>query len=238
MRWAAAALLVVGTLPVPQRPAMLDAFESTSGWRAQPADGVSLRIASDSGFRGRALRLDFDFQGRGGYAVVRKAFNFAVPANYELSFRIRGNAPPNTLELKFIDPSGDNVWWSNQPAFEFPRAWTEVIRKKRHITFAWGPKGGGDLTRVAAIEFAITAGTGGKGTVWLDELQLRPREPDRPYAQTPVVAATSDAAGAEGRRALDGDSTKASGNHLRQVLQSDPADRERWQRYFMRHLTK
>ena len=207
MRWAATALLVVGTLPVPQRPTVLDAFESTNGWRAQPADGVSLRIASDSGFRGRALRLDFDFQGRGGYAVVRKAFNFAVPSNYELSFRIRGSAPPNTLELKLIDPSGENVWWSNQPGFEFPRAWTEVIRKKRHITFAWGPKGGGDLTRVAAIEFAITAGTGGKGTVWLDELQLRPREPDRPYAQTPVVTATSEAVGAEGRRATDNDST-------------------------------
>src|SRR5688572_9287576 len=115
MRWAAATLLVVGTLPVPQRPGVLDAFESTNGWRAHPADGVLLRIASDSGFRGRALRLDFDLQGRGGSAVARKAFNFTVPANYELSFRIRGNAAPNTLELKLIDPSGENVWRSTQP---------------------------------------------------------------------------------------------------------------------------
>jgi len=207
MRWAAAALLVVGTLPVPQRPVVLDAFESTKGWRAQPADGVSLTIATDSGFRGRAMRLDFDFHGRGGYAVARKAFNFAVPANYEFSFRIRGNAPPNTLEFKLVDPSGENVWWSNQPDFAFPPAWTEVVRKKRHITFAWGPKGGGDLSRVAAIEIAITAGTGGKGTVWIDELQLRPREPDRPYALTPAVTATSEAAGSDARRALDNDST-------------------------------
>ena len=207
MRWAAAALLAVGTLQPRQRPTTLDAFESTSGWRAQPADGVSLRIASDSGFRGKALRLDFDFHGRGGYAVARKAFNFTVPANYEFSFRIRGDAPPNTLEFKLIDPSGDNVWWSNQPGFEFPRSWTEVVRKRRHITFAWGPKGGGDLTRVAAIEIAITAGSGGKGTVWIDELQLRPREPDRPYALTPTVTATSEAVGSEARRALDNDST-------------------------------
>ena len=209
MRRAAAALLIAGTLPVTQRPVMLDAFESTNGWRAQPADGVSLSIASDSGFRGRALRLDFDFHGRGGYAVARKAFNFTVPANYEFSFRIRGNAPPNTLELKLIDPSGENVWWSNQPSFEFPKTWTEVIRKKRHITFAWGPKGSGDLARVAAIELAITAGSGGKGSVWIDELQLRPREPDRPYSLTPVVTATSEAVGAEARRALDKDSTTA-----------------------------
>jgi hypothetical protein len=209
MRWAAAALLIAGTLPATQRPVMLDAFESTNGWRAQPADGVSLSIASDSGFRGRAMRLDFDFHGRGGYAVARKAFNFTVPANYEFSFRIRGNAPPNTLEFKLIDPSGENVWWSNQPSFEFSKTWTEVVRKKRHITFAWGPKGSGDLTRVAAIELAITAGSGGKGSVWIDELQLRPREPDRPYSLTPVVTATSEAVGAEARRALDKDSTTA-----------------------------
>ena len=80
MRWAAAALLLAGTLPAPQRPAMLDAFESVNGWRATPSDGVSLRVSADSGFRGRAMRLDFDFHGGGGYAVVRKAFNFTVPA--------------------------------------------------------------------------------------------------------------------------------------------------------------
>lgn len=208
MKWTwAASLVLAGTLPLVQRPTVLDPFESLNGWRAQPSDGVSLRLSSDSGVRGRAMRLDFDFQGRGGYAVARKAFNFTVPANYEFSFRVRGDAPLNTLEFKLVDPSGDNVWWSNQPGFEFPRTWTEVVRKKRHITFAWGPKGGGELTRVAAIEIAITAGTGGKGTVWIDELVLRPREPDRPYALVPNVAASSESAGFEARRALDGDST-------------------------------
>jgi hypothetical protein len=216
MRRVAAALLLaggmstagtVGSEPGAQKPALLDGFESVKDWRAQPSDGVSLRVSSDSGFRGRAMRLDFDFHGGGGYAVVHRAFNFTVPANYEFSFRIRGDAPPNTLEFKLVDPSGDNVWWSNQPGFEFPRAWTEVVRKKRQIVFAWGPKGGGDLTRVAAIEFSITAGTGGKGTVWIDELQLRPREPDRPYALTPAVTATSESTGFEARRALDRDTT-------------------------------
>ena len=208
MKWtSAAAFLLIGMLPLAQRPTALDSFESVNAWRAQPSDGVSLRISSDSGFRGRAMRLDFDFQGRGGYAVARKAFSFTVPANYEFSFRIRGEAQSNTLEFKLVDPSGDNVWWSNQPGFEFPRAWTEVVRKKRHIKFAWGPKGGGELTRVAAIEIAITAGTGGKGTVWIDELVLRPREPDVPYALTPNVSASVDVPGFEARRVLDADST-------------------------------
>ena len=33
------------------------------------------------------------------------------------------------------------------------------------------------MKRVAAIEFAITAGTGGKGTVWIDDLKLTPLDP-------------------------------------------------------------
>ena len=36
--------------------------------------------------------------------------------------------------------------------------------------------------------------------MWIDELQLRPREPDRPYTLTPVISATSEAAGFEARR--------------------------------------
>jgi hypothetical protein len=210
MNWRAAALVLAGSmivLPPAQRTTTLDAFESVNDWRAHPSDGVSLRVSTDSGFRGRAMRLDFDFHGRGGYAVVHRTFNFTVPANYELAFRIHGDSPPNNLELKLIDPSGDNVWWSNTTSFDFPHTWTEVVRKKRQITFAWGPKGGGDLTKVAAIEFAITAGTGGKGTVWIDELQLRPREPDRPYTLTPLVVATSETTGFEARRAIDGDTS-------------------------------
>jgi hypothetical protein len=211
MRWVASALVMAATLGAPnaQKPAVIDAFESTNGWTARPSDGVSLRLSTDSGFRGRAMRLDFDFHGGGGYAVAHKAFNFSVPPNYEFTFRIRGDAPLNTLEFKLIDPSGDNVWWSNQPGFEFPRTWTDVVRKKRHITFAWGPKGGGDLGRVAAVEFAITAGTGGKGTVWIDQLELRPREAEGPYTLTPVVAATADSPGSEARQVLDGDSATA-----------------------------
>ena len=123
MKWSAAALLLVGTLPAAQRPAVLDAFESTNDWRARPSDGVSLRVSSDSGFRGRAMRLDFDFNGRSGYAVVRKPFNFTVPANYEFSFRVRGDAPQNTLEFKLVDDKVSStgvVIGRYEPAGEIP----------------------------------------------------------------------------------------------------------------------
>src|ERR1043166_9035421 len=148
---------------------VLDDFERSSGWEGAPSDGVPLRLSLDTGLHGRALRVDFDFHGGGGYAVFRKPFDLALPANYAFAWQMRARARRNNLELKLVDSSGDNVWWSNQRDFAFPETWTEIQRKKRHVEFAWGPLGGGDIRRVKSIEFAITAGSGGKGTVWLDD---------------------------------------------------------------------
>jgi len=179
----------------PTRPVVIDAFDSVSQWTAIPADGVEITIHPDSGVHGRSMRLDFDFHGHGGYAVVRRALSLAVPENYEFSFAIRGVAPANALEFKLADSTGENVWWSNTPNFVFPREWRTITRKKRHISFAWGPTTDRELRRVFAIEFAITAGTGGKGSVWLDDLMLTPLDPPTPYTLTPRISAGSQAEG-------------------------------------------
>ncbi|HEX5716385.1 MAG TPA: discoidin domain-containing protein, partial [Thermoanaerobaculia bacterium] len=168
--------------------ARLDDFEDVSGWKSVPSDGVSLNLSQTEGVSGKALRLDFDFHGGAGYAVARKELPFALPYNYEISFRLRGEAPVNNLEFKLVDPTGDNVWWVNRRNFQFPREWTQVRLKKRHIQFAWGPLGGGEIRNIAALEIAITAGTGGKGYVLLDELTVKELPPARPYDRTPVVS--------------------------------------------------
>ena len=185
-------------------PVILDGFESPDGWKATPSDGVSLTIAQDAGVHGKAMRLDFDFHGHGGYAVAHKDLVVPLPANYEFSFSIRGNGPVNNLEFKLVDPTGDNVWWSNQRDFVFPRDWQTVALKKRNITFAWGPIGGGELKRVAAIEIAITAGSGGQGSVWLDDLSLTPLEREGPYTLTPHVSASSSEPSHPASLAMDG----------------------------------
>ncbi len=155
---------------------VLDNFDKTVDWEAHPSDGVSLTITQDpDGHMLAAMRLDFDFHGHAGYAIARKAVSIDLPADYEFSFWIRANAPPNNLEFKLIDSSGDNVWWVNQRNFVFPREWTRVVLKKRHFQFAWGPIGGGEPHHIAAIEIVVTAGTGGKGTVLIDDLWLTER---------------------------------------------------------------
>ncbi|MEA2765006.1 MAG: hypothetical protein QOK07_1410, partial [Gemmatimonadaceae bacterium] len=151
------------------------------------------------------MRVDFDFHGHGGYAVIHRSLPLTLPSNYEFSFAIKGDAPTNTLELKMIDSTGENVWWSNNPNFQFPKEWRTITRKKRQISFAWGPTNDKTLKRFAAIEIAITAGSGGKGSVWLDDLAVTPLDPDTRVYPAPTVSASSQAQGYDVWRATDAD---------------------------------
>jgi hypothetical protein len=171
---------------------ILDDFHSLGHWSALPSEGVTLAIRPDQGHseQSQSMRLDFDFQGRGGYAIARRRLDLDLPDNYEFSFWIRGNARPNTLEFKLADASGDNVWWYTRPSYRFPQGWEEIKIKRRHIRFAWGPAGGGELRHAATLELVITAAEGGAGSVWIDDLEFRRREPDRLYDLTPRVTAS------------------------------------------------
>jgi F5/8 type C domain len=203
------ALLVAVVVQQPASPRLLDGFEMSSTWSARPADGVALTIRTDAGYRGRAMRLDFAFQAGAGYAIAHRDVAIDLPDDYELSFYIRGETPDENLEVKLIDSTGDNVWWVNRRNYAFPRTWRKITLKKRQLGFAWGPAGGGELHHAAALEFAITAGSGGRGTVWIDELTLTPRAPEAGDPGPPRVRASSAAPGSPPSAVLDGDSARA-----------------------------
>ena len=189
------------------QPRLLDDFERITAWSAHPADGVSLTLRPGTGHVGRALRMDFGFTG-GGYAIARRALPLTLPANYTLSFWIRGVAPANTLEFKLVDASGDNVWWYTERDRRFDGQWRKITIRKRQISFAWGPLGGGELKEAAALEIAITAGSGGgTGSVWLDDLTLTPLPDLGPYDATPAARATVATVGHPTAAALDSDTT-------------------------------
>lgn len=209
-RWRAGllvllALAAVGAAPAPAgRDAVLvDGFDDPALWRPFPADGVELNLTGDIGEDGGALRLDFRFTG-GGYAIARRELDLALPDNYALAFRLRGEAPVEHLELKLIDATGENVWWHVWRDVAFPREWRTFTAKKRQISFAWGPAGGGEIRRVKAIEFAVTAGSGGRGAVWLDRLELRPLPPPDAAPPAPVASASSARRGQPASAVLDG----------------------------------
>lgn len=179
---------------------LLDDFEDVSGWLPVTSGLAELEISRDRGCRGAALRLEFDFKGGGGFVVARKAFSLPLPESFAISFGIRGSAPPNRFELKLVDPPGRNVWWYRCNDFQPPAQWRRVRVRSAEIEFAWGPAGGGSPTDLGAIEVAIAAGAGGRGTIWIESLEFE----DTSVTSVPAVSASSFLAGHEPQAALDG----------------------------------
>ena len=184
--------------------ALLDDLETVDGWEVVTSEGAQLGIVSDIGYRGRGMRLDFDFQAGGGYVNAQKSVSIPLPGNYVFSFYLRGEAPPNNFEFKLVDESGQNVWWQNRRDYEFPSKWQRLRVKKSHLEYAWGPSGGAVIHHVGAIEFTIAAGSGGKGSLWIDEIRLDEKEPDGNGAVNPQVSASTSIEGHPPAAVLEG----------------------------------
>ncbi|HEY6140840.1 MAG TPA: hypothetical protein VI670_24055 [Thermoanaerobaculia bacterium] len=155
---------------------------------------------------GAVNKVAFDFRGHGGYAIARRSVNLDLPPNYQFVFRIRADAPAENLEFKLI--SGDNVWWLNRRDFVFPRAWTTLTTKKRKIEFAWGPSRE-ELRHVDAIEVVVTAGSGGRGTVWFTDPELEALPP----SPTEAVRVEGNAIDFGAKRELGGLEIVAAGRY-------------------------
>jgi hypothetical protein len=179
----------------------LDDFRDISGWTTVASGGAELRLSREPGPRGHALRLDFDFEEGGGFVVARRLLARAMPESWALALRIRGEAPPNKLELKLVDPSNRNVWWWHRDRFQLPRDWQPLRIRSSEVSFAWGPAGGGPLRELAALELAIAAPPGGRGTVWIADLCFE----DLTLREPPRVSASSALAGCGPERMVDAD---------------------------------
>jgi hypothetical protein len=203
--WLTVALLaiLVRTGPVVAQT-VLDDFEDLSGWSASASDGTHVWVTPDAGHTGMGMRIGFDLNAGGGYLIVRKTFSLPLPANYAFSFYLRGEGPQNNLEFKLLDSSGKNVWWRKQRDFVSPAEWQRISIRKSRIEFAWGPSNR-ELKRVGAIEFALSASAGGKGAMWIDDLQLEEREPATHDGLTPTVTASTSVAGHEAPLIFDHD---------------------------------
>lgn len=179
---------------------LLDDFRDPSDWGAVASGEARLVLAQDAGPGGSSLRLDFDFAGGGGFVVASKRFARRMPPVWALALRVRGVAPANKIEIKLADPSGRSVWWWRRDAFEMPADWQPLHIRSSEVEFAWGPAGGGAMRELGSIEFAIVAGPGGRGSVWLADLRFE----DLSLAGPPRVSASTAAAGFEPERVLGG----------------------------------
>ncbi|MFC3815582.1 discoidin domain-containing protein [Lysobacter sp. GCM10012299] len=172
--------------------AELDGFESAKSWTVVTSDQVSGTLRSVAGPHGKALCLDYDFNGVSGYAGITRELPLDYPDNYAFSFQLRGDSPANDLQFKLVDDSGDNVWWVNRPRYAFPAQWTQVQYKRRHISRAWGPAPDPTLRHSRRIEFTVYNSVGGKGSVCFDDLAMRTLPPQD---ESPLLGRASTGVG-------------------------------------------
>lgn len=149
---------------------LIDDFENVELWRVYKSDGVEAHTKQVAGRTGNAIRFEYDFTKGSGYGGIQKIVTVELPENFQFSFYIRANSPNNNLEIKFLDSTGENVWWMNNRNYTFPSEWTKFTVKKRHIEFAWGPIEDKSLKKISRIEFTIASFNGGKGWIELDDI--------------------------------------------------------------------
>ena len=192
-----------------QQPRVLDDFESAQPWTVVTSNQVTASLRPVDGSQGRALCLDYDFNGVSGYAGLQRALPLDYPDNYRFAFQIRGDSPANDLQFKLVDASGDNVWWVNRPKYAYPKQWTPVVYKQRHISRAWGPAPDPVLRKSAKLEFTVYNSAGGKGSVCFDQLSFQALPKDDGAPLTGQAGATSSAQGSRAGFAVDGDPASA-----------------------------
>jgi hypothetical protein len=194
--------------PVPATR-VLDELDDISPWHTLVSDGVTASVHEARGTQGGALVLEFDLAKTAGYASVSRELPLDLPPDYEIAFWIRGEAGRNHLEIKFVDASGENVWWYRRPDFNFSGDWQRLRIKRRQIEFAWGPTADRTLRHMASIEFVVSAGRdGGKGNIWFDQLTFTPIERAVTTAK-PVARASSEQGKNIAALALDGSEATA-----------------------------
>src|ERR1700726_233603 len=132
----------------------------------QPTASGNAVLALSMRWMGRvpALQMDFDFKGGGGFVVARRVLRRAMPGEYAVQFRLRGNGAINDLELKLVDDSGQNVWRYKKEGLGLQRPWTRMRVESRDIDFACVAASGTGISKLGALEFAMVAREGGKGS--------------------------------------------------------------------------
>ncbi len=88
------------------RAAVLDDLREASAWKASGSDQVKSELQRD---RDGSLCLHYDFGSVSGYAVMRRELPVDWPAAFDLSLRLKADGPPNDVQVKWADDSGDNV---------------------------------------------------------------------------------------------------------------------------------
>src|ERR1700678_4008278 len=205
----------------PQQRGKLSLDSVLSEWQAVVSGNAVLELSAAPAGHVPALQMDFDFKGGGGFVVARRAVSRSMPEEYAVKFRLRGRGPVNNLELKLVDATGQNVWRHVWKDLRLPARWTRVSVSSRDIDFAWGPSSGGHVSTLGSMELAVVAGEGGRGTLWITDVEIVDCTPK----EAPKATASSALPEFEASGALRGSGWKPRPDDARPWIVIDSIER-------------
>ena len=189
-----------------RRSATSTRWRTSPPWKSLASDGVSASVHS-APRASRATRWCSSSISPTPPATQRRPRQLptTLPEDYEISFWMRAEAGRNHFEVKFVDASGDNVWWFRRANYQFSGDWQQVRIKRRQIEFAWGPTTDRTLRqfavdRVRAQPRARTAARAACGSIAVAEAVCGRSAPTAPPTATASSEASGNARGAGHRR--------------------------------------
>jgi len=167
-------------------------MDMQEAWKASASDQVHASVSAGRVDGKPAQCLNYDFGSVSGYAGMRREWPVDWPADFSLRAQVQGEGSANSLQLKLVDASGDNVWWLNKPGFAPPSNTGMLKARRRQIAFAWGPAEDHALQRTQHVELVVASSgpgaTGGKGRVCLADLSVTPQAPDNSAPPVPRIS--------------------------------------------------
>ncbi len=148
---------------------VVDDMEMTAGWRLYKDQTSMIRVAAVPGYRGNAVRLEYDFA-QGKWLGIWKFIGDVSKAR-GIRFTYRCEGARNTIEYKIEDTK--NTCYGRALSTEV-RGWTTIEIPFTLMSYWWGDDPKLDLTR-AKVHFAVAVRAGdegGKGTIFIDQVEL------------------------------------------------------------------
>lgn len=149
----------------------IDKMESESGWFAGGENQAKVKLASISGNKDKAVRLEYDFAD-GNWLQMEKIYNVNIKDNSAFIFDFQSKGDNNTFQFKAEDADG-SVFGINMDGMIPTRKWQKVEIPFSKLVYFWGGNKELDLTQIKRIFFTVVKKDGGEGSITIDEFEVK-----------------------------------------------------------------
>jgi len=105
-----------------------------------------------------------------------RSFSHDLSRELRIHLYLKPISPSNNLEIKFIDSTGNNVWWVIY-RIRFPEEWQEAHCQEKHISLLAHGRSEPKRSR-PRIEFTVSSPSAGKGTPPVRRPEFEPLHPE------------------------------------------------------------